>query len=523
MGDGSGVYTLKKGVWTEIPAPKSRSRTPSPVSKKGATSPALKRSLSLKKAAPTKERRNSGSSAASTARTDSSSSSSSSSSSNSTARSVKSASKGAFPPLPSAPKAPGKLGSLLNAAGAVSRMAKDAKETKKTKNEVSEDNAPTSWFDEWKKWVSRIDLAGVVMDALELPRETEQAASEYMQSLTRERVEELLAQRSLSGLAEPIVAGLEAIRKQYAPSGSALAEQHKTTSKFQMGYGGLDDFFGGLEALLGPPQMAKDPETGEATILRAMEVEHCEEGDSHKEFTSSNGVTTTSAIEWEFVVRPDMAREQREALDENGEPTGETLGPYPERGGGFAEKHPEWCRRPRPREELGELLEKKANGKLREQFGESAVLITEEFLAAVLYTGPMFQKYNAVLRALTQNEFLVGLWRKQCGKNTYATTIHAIAAAVIKLSKLSKAGKVYRGVCYGGFPDKFWVADEMGVRGGIEFGFSSTTRERAQAVHYANGNDAPSGEAKTIMEMQMGMVRRPWHERPLLAPSSSPA
>ena len=27
-----------------------------------------------------------------------------------------------------------------------------------------------------------------------------------------------------------------------------------------MGYGGLDVFFGGLEALLGPPQVVKDPE-----------------------------------------------------------------------------------------------------------------------------------------------------------------------------------------------------------------------------------------------------------------------
>ena len=108
------------------------------------------------------------------------------------------------------------------------------------------------------------------------------------------------------------------------------------------------------------------------------------------------------------------------------------------------------------------------------------------------------------------------------------TTIHAINSAVIKLSKLSKAGKVYRGVCYGLLPDQFWKGDESGVRGGIEFGFQSTTRERAQAVHYAKGGGwAKEGDAMTIMEMQMGMIDRgadlSWlsqypHEREVLLP-----
>ena len=50
----------------------------------------------------------------------------------------------------------------------MNRMAKDAKEAKKKKKEDLEQEASASWFDEWKKWVSRIDLAGVVMDALEM-------------------------------------------------------------------------------------------------------------------------------------------------------------------------------------------------------------------------------------------------------------------------------------------------------------------------------------------------------------------
>ena len=46
---------------------------------------------------------------------------------------------------------------------------------------------------------------------------------------------------------------------QAASSGKALAKRHERVAKFEMGYGALDVFFGGLERLLGPPKMMKDP------------------------------------------------------------------------------------------------------------------------------------------------------------------------------------------------------------------------------------------------------------------------
>lgn len=71
-------------------------------------------------------------------------------------------------------------------------------------------------------------------------------------------------------------------------------------------------------------------------------------------------------------------------------------------------------------------------------------------------------------------------------------------------------------------PQHFLKADKFtGVRGGVEFGFSSTTTERAQAEHYAQGR------ASTVFEMSMGMVDRgadvSWlsqypHEREVLWP-----
>ena len=56
-------------------------------------------------------------------------------------------------------------------------------------------------------------------------------------------------------------------------------------------------------------------------------------------------------------------------------------------------------------------------------------------------------------------------WKDLCHKNAYVTTIHAINSAVIKLSKLSPAGLVYRGVCYGKLGKDFWKANADGVCG----------------------------------------------------------
>ena len=70
------------------------------------------------------------------------------------------------------------------------------------------------------------------------------------------------------------------------------------------------------------------------------------------------------------------------------------------------------------------------------------------------------------------------------------------------MSRLTKVKPLYRGWTDATLPKTFFEADDMGVKGGVEYGFSSTTTERAQAVHYAQG------KASTILELQMGMVDR---------------
>ena len=62
--------------------------------------------------------------------------------------------------------------------------------------------------------------------------------------------------------------------------------------------------------------------------------------------------------------------------------------------------------------------------------GKPLLLLLEAF-GARLYTGPMFVKYNAVLRG---NPSLA-----RCKGNGYRTTIHVINSCIVKASKLTRA------------------------------------------------------------------------------------
>jgi len=55
-------------------------------------------------------------------------------------------------------------------------------------------------------------------------------------------------------------------------------------------------------------------------------------------------------------------------------------------------------------------------------------------------------KFNAVLRAQSKDPHLVSQCNEICRGNKYATSIHATNSCVLKLSKLTVACKVYRGI-----------------------------------------------------------------------------
>ena len=56
-----------------------------------------------------------------------------------------------------------------------------------------------------------------------------------------------------------------------------------------------------------------------------------------------------------------------------------------------------------------------------------------------------------------------------------------------------------------GLPEEFWVANDYGVRGGVENAFMSTTLERSVAMSYASGDTRTMG---IVIEAQQGQVNR---------------
>ncbi len=103
----------------------------------------------------------------------------------------------------------------------------------------------------------------------------------------------------------------------------------------------------------------------------------------------------------------------------------------------------------------------------------------------VLYTGPMYQIYNTILRQHTKEDFQVF----KNGRNLFPTTIHVLVSAVIKIARIIAIPpglNLYRGL--GGtaeLPDSFWKADQFGCRGYMEWGFLSTTSNRETAIQYS--------------------------------------
>ena len=236
-----------------------------------------------------------------------------------------------------------------------------------------------------------------------------------------------------------------------------------------------------------------------------MTREHCHSADSCIEFAAANyGTTTRSDWEYAFVVAP-----------ETGPPAecGETW-PLESKLRADPQLHGR-CRVARSLAEFEDPMRVR-NEQLAKQQCKPILLC--EFHAARLYTGPLFVKYNLILRGLgTRIPFFVKQLEATCLGNTYTTTLHIINSACVKLSKLTKVQRVYRGVAGGTLPPTFWHKNEWNVAGGVETSFMSTTLDRSVAVHYAGGDaaaegaeggDAPSAGAALVFEIQMGMINR---------------
>jgi hypothetical protein len=230
------------------------------------------------------------------------------------------------------------------------------------------------------------------------------------------------------------------LRAAFAIQSQIRAELDAHPSKFndvsKIACGDISDFHEGVTARIGMPNL---------NFMNAMRQEHCERVGCDVAFTTGNyKITTTSRLEWQYVVEnapcPDMAHNRRITSTR-------------------------------------ELLKR--------ELCKKAMLCEEEIIAIVLYTGPMFQVYNTILRRYPLETF--SLFQK--GDNLFSTTIFVLVSAVQKLCRVTPippGTQLYRGL--GGrvdLPDIFFHIDDMGCSGYVEWGFLSTTSNRDVALGYS--------------------------------------
>jgi WD40 repeat protein len=218
------------------------------------------------------------------------------------------------------------------------------------------------------------------------------------------------------------------------------ADPSKFNEYYKMACGSVADFHRGLTGRVGMPHL---------DFRKAMRLEHCERAGCDKEFKSSNyGIVTSPKSEWSYVVDniacPDMGHQRRLVS-------------------------------------IKDLMQK--------HVCKHAKLCEEEVIAVVLYSGPMFQVYNTILRQYPQDAFAIF----RDGGNLFPTTIFVLVSAIQKLCRFTRIPEgtlLYRGL--GGktdLPDIFFQSDEQGCSGYAEWGFLSTTADREVALGYSGVKD----------------------------------
>ena len=219
-------------------------------------------------------------------------------------------------------------------------------------------------------------------------------------------------------------------------------------------------FAAGIDGIVGPLDVQ---------YIRAMYNEHTLDAEASKQFTAWNAgheIKTTPEREWLFVVGRDGLDKSSWTFDvERAEPVVEE--------GMMVEG--------RNAEKLAALL--------RSPEVERSHVTVAEIVALRLYTGPMYVKYNAVLR---------GMAVATAGGTIYSSTVHLICSGLHKLSRVSelpKEMKLYRGNGGMALPSSFLEPDASGCAGGTEPAIMSATPDRSVALGYSGidkGKDLPT-------------------------------
>lgn len=282
---------------------------------------------------------------------------------------------------------------------------------------------------------------------------------------------------------------LESLKEQQAQEWTQAKKFHDKLAAsgdyHVLGHGPIVDFHKGLEPVLGPSKKL---------LFEAMEKEHCESVDSDVIFVAGNtGVTTTSRIEWNFVVDP--SRKRLEELHLNEWPTETIL-------------EPKLRRVPRPIDDFEEDLVE-INKKLH-RIGLPRMTLME-LIALRIYSGPLGIKFNKMIRRYTAGHRPGQEWRleeesKLCLGNKYSTTIHVIQSAISKLGKINPNQKGYSGVSGHLLHDRFWNNHpDLNSKGGVEGGFMSLSANRDVARFYAN---LVKGKLGVLLEVNMSTTDR---------------
>ena len=119
-----------------------------------------------------------------------------------------------------------------------------------------------------EKWVDSMQLHKLVAEVLSEGKEDDQPY-EHAKALTKEEISRRLGAAKLDGLTDAIWGGVEMLHEQSAATGDDLNKKfHMDGAGFEMSFGSLDLFFGGLEGVIGPPRMTN------GSLLFAMRDEH---------------------------------------------------------------------------------------------------------------------------------------------------------------------------------------------------------------------------------------------------------
>ena len=169
------------------------------------------------------------------------------------------------------------------------------------------------------KWLSSLPLHPLLCDALGATDAAHRRADmyQYVRGLSKEDVRRHLQDSSdkiIEGLIEQLWESVLKLREQRASSAEELNMKFAKDATHTVSWGSASVFHGGLEGLIGIPLMMRGSD-GERSLAATLAFEHTQKADSELDFSTANGCTSCSCVEYEFVCTPT---------------TGD---PYPERAG----------------------------------------------------------------------------------------------------------------------------------------------------------------------------------------------